>query len=141
MKYITYFYQVFLTFCITNPNPPQLHAALEKVASGDYKVQGDILSCNTEGTYRVWLALLLTKGDTLHYNQWWKKDLAAVTMVKPVVLAVKGERENEAYVTALNKEVVALLHIYAPPQDEGAGAGAGAGAADEDNMEEDNMYD
>ena len=85
------------------------------------------------------MALLLTKGDTLHYNQWWKKDKAAVSLVRPVVLAVKEERKNAAYVTALNKAVVALLDFYEPLQ--GEGAGAKEGAADESTVEDDSMYD
>jgi hypothetical protein len=41
------------------------------LATGEWTIQGKVLSVNAEATYRVWLAKILLLGEELHQNQWW----------------------------------------------------------------------
>ena len=50
------------------------------------KVQGDVLSCNAEATYHIWLENLLLRGDELNQNQWWKDFDDCIAALNPKLL-------------------------------------------------------
>ena len=87
---------------------------------------GDVLSINTEATYRVWLSRILEFGDDTNANQWWKE---LDQLVPDVFVKVKEERRDAEYRTRLNEAVVGLLGHYLEEEPELAQADADAGDA------------
>ena len=68
--------QVYLLFCATIPHPARLHFVLANMAHRSegkpvYKVQGDMVSTITEAMFRIWLAVLLVRGEEMTDKQWW----------------------------------------------------------------------
>ena len=120
--------QVYLLFCTVNPYPSRLHNVMKRMVSGEvpFLVQGDILSINTEATYRVWLSRILEFGDDTNANQWWKE---LDQLVPDVFVKVKEERRDAEYRERLNEAVVELLGHYLEKEPELAQADADAGDA------------
>ena len=111
---------------MVQPLPPCMHKVQINLATGDWAIQGKVLSVNAEATYRVWLAKILLFGDELHQNQWWVEYDDEISALFP---KVKQERKDEKYVAALGDAVKDLLAHYAPSADDDGAAGEGDGDA------------
>ena len=107
---------------MVQPLPACMLKVQINLATGEWAIQGKVLSVNAEATYRVWLAKILLLGEELHQNQWW---VEYDDEISALYAKVKEERKDEKYVAALGDAVKALLAHYEPSANEDGSGGEG----------------